>query len=141
MPETLPRANLWRRFAGALYEGVLLVGVCFIFSYLYLTLTQQKYPLPELDRHFFQAYLFLAIGIYFLFFWCKSGQTLAMKTWHIRLVMRDGSALTSRKAALRYLLAWLSLAFCLFGYFWALLDREQQFLHDRLLGTRLIRTP
>lgn len=133
-------SGLWPRFSSAFYEALLLFGVCFIFSYLYLALTQQTYPLPDLQRHLFQGYMFAVIGLYFMFFWRKKGQTLAMKTWHIRLTMSDGSPVTTTTAALRYVLCWLSAAFFLLGYGWALFDREQQFLHDRILGTRLIHT-
>ncbi len=156
-------ASLWSRFGSAIYEGLLLFGVYFIFSYLYLALTQQKDTPQELKSYVFQLYIFLVIGSYFLYFWCHGGQTLAMKTWQIRLVMTDGSSIKPARAALRYglvylqicsvfllfglemlnrraeLLWWLSLVTFLLGSLWALFDRDRQFLHDRLLGTRLIK--
>jgi len=66
---------------------------------------------------------------YFLWCWLRGGQTLAMKAWHIRLV-----GVTPQKALLRFLLAFLLLPVSIP---WALLDRDGQFLHDRLAGTRL----
>ena len=33
--------------------------------------------------------MFVVLGIYFVWFWSR-GQTLAMKTWHIRLVDAQG---------------------------------------------------
>jgi uncharacterized RDD family membrane protein YckC len=136
---SLPAPSLWTRFGSAIYDSVLLFGVIFIFSYLYLALTQQTYPQPAVQRHVFQLYLFLVLGGYFVFFWCRSGQTLAMKTWRVRLVMADGSPLKPARAALRYALAWLSFSALLLGFLWALIDRDRQFLHDRLLGTRLVK--
>ena len=53
-----------------------------------------------------------------------------MKAWHIRLV-----GVTPGKAMLRFLLA---LAFLPASILWALFDRDGQFLHDRLAGTRLV---
>jgi len=61
-----------------------------------------------------------------------------MKTWRIRLVTRDGLALRPSRALLRYLLVWLTLALGGMGIVWALVDRDRQFLHDRLAGTRLV---
>ncbi len=141
-PPPLPPspAALWSRFGSAIYEGLLLFGVCFIFSYLYLALSQQSYPLPAAQRHLFQGYLFFVLGGYFVWFWCRSGQTLAMKTWQIRLVTQEGQLVSVRIATLRYGLAWLSLSAALLGYLWALFDRDRQFLHDRILGTRLVKT-
>ena len=70
---------------------------------------------------------------YFLWCWLRGGQTLAMKAWHIRLV-----DVTPQKALLRLVLAALLLPVSIV---WALFDRERQFLHDRLAGTRLVSVP
>lgn len=148
--------GLWRRMACWLYEGILLFGVVFIAGYLFSALTQTRHALD--NRHVQQAFLFIVLGIYFTWFWAK-GQTLAMKTWHIRVVDTQGRALTQPRALLRYLLSWLwflpPLAAYAFGVpvrevlvllcgwiaVWALLSRfhpRQQFWHDALAGTRLV---
>lgn len=146
-----------RRMACWLYEGMLLFGVVFIAGYLFSTLTQTRHALD--NRHMQQAFLFVVFGIYFVWFWSK-GQTLAMKTWHIRVVDRAGRPLTQARALWRYLLAWLwflpplaaggayhlpggELAVITLGWVavWALLARfhpQRQFLHDALAGTRLV---
>ena len=62
--------------------------------------------------------------------WLRGGQTLAMKAWGIRLV-----DITPQKAVLRFVLALLLLPASIA---WALFDRDRQFLHDRLAGTRLV---
>lgn len=140
-----------------LYEGMLLFGVVFIAGYLFSTLSQTRNALD--NRHVQQAFLFVVLGIYFTWFWAK-GQTLAMKTWHIRVVDRAGRPLRQSRALLRYLLSWLwflpplaisalsSLSgmesvVIVLGWIavWALLSRfhpHQQFWHDALAGTRLI---
>jgi uncharacterized RDD family membrane protein YckC len=140
-----------------LYEGMLLFAVLFIASYLFSTLSQTRHALD--NRHMQQLFLFVVLGIYFTWFWAK-GQTLAMKTWHIRLVDRTGQPLTQRRALLRYILSWLwflpplavmapfklsgaESAVIVIGWVvvWALLSRfhpQQQFWHDALAGTRLV---
>lgn len=146
-----------RRMACWLYEGMLLFGVVFIAGYLFSTLTQTRHALD--NRHMQQAFLFVVFGIYFVWFWSK-GQTLAMKTWHIRVVDRAGRPLTQARALLRYLLSWLwllpplavggayqlpggELTVITLGWIaiWAILARfhpQRQFLHDALAGTRLV---
>ncbi|NBY27226.1 MAG: RDD family protein, partial [Betaproteobacteria bacterium] len=79
--------SLWRRMACWAYEGMLLFGVLFIAGYLFGTLTQTRNAMD--NRHGLQAFLFLIFGIYFVWLWSK-GQTLAMKTWNIRLVDVQG---------------------------------------------------
>ncbi len=151
--------GLLRRMACWLYEGMLLFAVLFIADYLYSALSQTRHALD--NRHLQQAFLFVVLGIYFTWFWAK-GQTLAMKTWRIRLVDRLGQPVTQGRALLRYVLSWLwflpalaavatfkfsvaELTVLLFGWIavWALLSRLhplQQFWHDALAGTRLIAT-
>ncbi|MDM7457289.1 MAG: RDD family protein, partial [Tepidimonas sp.] len=87
----LPAPSLGRRMACWLYEGMLLFGVVFIAGYLFSALTQTRHVLD--NRHLQQAFLFAVLGVYFTWFWHK-GQTLAMKTWHIRVVDRQGRPLT-----------------------------------------------
>jgi uncharacterized RDD family membrane protein YckC len=149
--------SLRRRMACWLYEGLLLFGVLFISGYLFSTLSQSRHALD--NRHGLQAFLFLMVGIYFTWFGHK-GQTLAMKTWHIRVVDTHGQALTQQRALMRYLLSWIwflpplaimapyalsggETVVLLIGWVavWALLSRfhpQRQFWHDALAGTRLI---
>lgn len=149
--------SLLRRMACWIYEGLLIFGVLFISGYLFSTLSQSRHALD--NRHGLQAFLFLVVGIYFTWFGHK-GQTLAMKTWHIRLVDTEGQALTQKRALLRYLLSWVwfipplagiapfsldagETAVLLLGWVavWAVLSRfhpQQQFWHDALAGTRLV---
>jgi uncharacterized RDD family membrane protein YckC len=156
----LTAPSLRRRMACWLYEGMLVFGVVFISGYLFSTLSQTRNALD--NRGPLQAFLFVIFGIYFIWFWSK-GQTLAMKTWHIRVVDVRGAALTQRRALLRYLYSWLwflpplmALApydlpvqekvWAMFGWIavWTVLSRfhpQRQFLHDALAGTRLVASP
>ena len=77
-------------------------------------------------------------GTGFVAFWTRGGQTLPMKTWRIRLVRHDGAPVGVGRAVHRYLLAVLGLAAAGVGFAWALVDRDRQFLHDRLAGTALV---
>jgi uncharacterized RDD family membrane protein YckC len=159
LPAAAPAAtpSLMRRMACWLYEGMLMFGVVFIAGYLFSALSQQRHALDH--RHALQAFLFVVFGIYFTWFWAK-GQTLAMKTWNIRVVDHAGRSISQPRALLRYLLSWLwflpPLAavspFALSGgetlvlvigwvAVWAILARfhpQRQFWHDALAGTRLV---
>ena len=89
-------------------------------------------------RHLLQAWIVFVVGVYFTWFWSRGGQTLPMKTWRIRLVRYDGAPVGKGRAVHRYLVAILGLAALGAGFLWALVDRDRQFLHDRLAGTALV---
>ncbi len=140
-----------------MYEGLLMFGVVFLAGYLFSSLSQTRHALD--NRNALQAFLFVIFGIYFVWFWAK-GQTLAMKTWNIRVVDMRGAPISQMRALRRYVLSWLwflpPLAVSwLFGLpareaavlaigwvaIWAILARfhpEKQFWHDALAGTRLV---
>src|SRR5690606_13772373 len=109
------------------------------------------------------AWLFVAIGIYFVVSW-RYGQTLPMKTWHIRLRDHVGRAPDLLRCIARYVIAWIPVLLAagavwlleeasgmravyllavfapLATFVWSWFDAEGQFLHDRILGTRLVYT-
>lgn len=132
----LQLAGLARRLASIVYEAILLVPVLFIGALPFLLLAKDAQT--GFLRLLFQIYLVVLLGVYFTWQWHHGGQTLPMKTWKMQVVMANGSPVTARIAILRYALAVLGL-FCLgLGFLWALIDRDRQFLHDRLAGTRII---
>ena len=144
-----------------IYEAVLLFGVVFIVSYALLALFQWTYPLAPGPRVVLQAVLFLAIGAYFVWCWSRSGQTLALKTWNLRVLDDRGVPPSAARAIARYVLAW---HLWLPGLAWvalfqthaladlgalaagfavlllpALADPQRRLLHDRWTRTRVVR--
>ncbi|MCM8595818.1 MAG: RDD family protein [Candidatus Accumulibacter sp.] len=85
-----------------------------------------------------RAHCFLVLLVYFVWFWSNGRRTLAMKTWRMRLLTRDGGPVRPAQALLRYLLCWPSLLIGGAGILWGFFDRDRQFLHDRLAGTMLV---
>jgi len=135
-----PRApSLLRRFASALYDALLVVALLFIATFPFLAFFGDA--TQGWRRHLLQAWIVFVVGAYFTCFWTRGGQTLPMKTWHIRLVRRDGAAVGTARAIHRFVIALLGAAALGIGFLWALFDRDRQFLHDRLSGTSLVDAP
>ena len=132
-------APLLARFAVMIYELLLVTAVVFVASFIIIPVVGELHA--PWQRHLFQLYILGILFAYFSAFWLRSGQTLAMKTWRIRLVQQNGDTLTFKQAGLRFVLALLGLLLAGVGFWWAFFDRDKQFLHDRIVGTRLIRVP
>lgn len=120
------------------YETLLLFAVLALtlaLPHVLLGAFTQRVATPGL----MQAHFFLVLLAYFVWFWSRGRQTLAMKTWKVCVVNRHNKPLSPAEAFRRFLWTWPSLLLGGIGIFWALIDRDRQFLHDRLAGTRLIR--
>jgi uncharacterized RDD family membrane protein YckC len=129
--------GILRRLACAIYESLLLAAVVLIATFPFLAILGGD-ATQGWRRHALQLWVLAVAGTYLVGLWTHGGQTLAMKTWRIRLVRDDGGPVGTGRAVHRYLLAALGLAALGLGFLWALFDRDRQFLHDRLAGTALV---
>lgn len=119
-----------------IYEGLLLIALVFGAGLIDAVFTAHfATPHARLLR---QIYYPAVIGLYFTWQWLHGGQTLAMKTWRLRIVAADGRSPSTRQAWYRYGAAFIGTLACGLGFLWAVIDRDRQFLHDRLAGTRII---
>ena len=155
-----PTPSIPRRLASMLYEALLLFAVAFFATWLF-QLAAGTTQLDGWRRPLLQAFLLAMFAAYFLWCWLRGGQTLAMKAWRIRLVAPGRERVPPRAALLRFIyaaaligsflatlaaaflhrnpwLAFATLALTGASLGWALVDRDGQFLHDRLAGTRLV---
>lgn len=152
----------WRRLAALLYEGVLLFGLVMLGGFLYALITQQRHALQ--GRSGLQVFVFLLFWLYFVWFWTHGGQTVATRTWRLKVTTASGAPLGWLRASARYLLGWLwclpaLLASQVFGVhstaavfslltlgmlLYAALAHVlpgRQALHDQICGTRVIVLP
>lgn len=139
MPDLPPPApSLPRRMACLLYESLILAALVLVATFPFLAFAGDS--TAGIRRHLLQAWVVLVVGAYLAGFWARGGQTLAMKTWRIRVESADGGPVGPWQAVRRYLFAGTGAAALGLGFLWAFLDRDGQFLHDRLAGTRLVDT-
>ena len=131
--------SLRRRLASMLYEAILLFAVAFLATWLFQFAAGTIDITAGWRRHALQAFIVAIFAAYFLWSWLRGGQTLAMKTWRLRLVTRAGAPLDWSHAITRFLFALPGTLALGAGYLWALVDREGLFLHDRLAGTTIVK--
>ena len=151
-----PPSSLLKQFIAMLYDGFLIVSILFIGTAILLPFNSGE----AVGGLFYSIYLLLLIFIFYSWFWNKSGQTLGMKVWKIRIINDYGvnpswaiCFLRLTFATLppvffffmnRYFLftednkieAGIFVAFFLIGYLWRLFTPYTW--HDRLSNTRII---
>jgi uncharacterized RDD family membrane protein YckC len=133
-------AGFWIRVLSSLIDGVIawcaqaaalsLVGVGIFF--------QRNGGVAALGLGYLVSF---AIGIaYQVFFWVRFGATPAKMMLGLKVVTPDGGPISVGRAFGRYLGFWVDgLTLCI-GFMMAGWDSEKRALHDRIAGTRVIRT-
>ena len=160
------QATLKRRFAALMYEGLLVVAIVLATNFALLPfVTPHRTGTPEIlvvpalpERVALFWLVFAVLAAYFVWCWSNGRRTLPMKTWRLRLTTQSGAMLTPKIALLRYLACWIGPALAVaayvalarigygahaawlvaFNFLWAFIDRDRQFLHDRIAGTRIV---
>lgn len=144
-------ASRLKLLAACIYELLLLLALWMLCTWVFVRLFGDA--TTGFKHTVLQLLLWLVAGAYFVWCWVKSGQTLATKTWKIKLVNQDlvneglvnqnlisqqNITLSPQQAVVRYALASLLMLACGLTLFWMLVDKDRLFLHDRLLKTRFI---
>ena len=158
-------ASLTRRLGALLYDALLIGAMALVAGFLLLPLASPPgsahgaltVPSP-LARGLIFCTLVGGAALYFAWCWSDGRRTLPQKTWRLRLIDRSGAPPTKRRALVRYIAAWVgpgaalagygalhaaghgrnALAFFALNYVWAVVDRDRQFLHDRIAGTLVV---
>lgn len=133
-------ATIKRRLISLIYELLILAAVLFAGTLPAVMLTRAWDWAPTVARTALQLWLLALCACFYVWQWRGTGQTLPMKTWKLKLVNVDGNPLSTQRALARFGAALASLATLGAGFLWALADRDKQFLHDRLAGTRIVTT-
>ena len=132
--ETDKSAGLLKRVAALVYDLMLILASWMVLGGILVALNGNEIiTLPILP-----LLLPLVTVLFYLYFWLKSGQTLGMQTWRIKLVSTESQSLTIKQCLIRMISATLSLCCLGLGYFWLWFDPDRLTWHDRLSGTRVI---
>jgi uncharacterized RDD family membrane protein YckC len=157
-----PNASLPRSLAAVAYESLLAAALVLVTGFLTLPLVSpaaqanHELEVPGVPARVLSACVVFGVaGLYCVWMWTAGRRTLAMKTWRLWLVRRDGRTVDTRTAVIRYFALWigpaaalaayaatrsagLAVALTVLNYAWALVDPHRQFLHDRIAGTRIV---
>ncbi|WP_284245085.1 RDD family protein [Thalassotalea insulae] len=146
-----PRAGIIRRLASWLYDTLVAIAVYMVagaisflvFGFLFdhgiiankgfehaFDLKSSSYIYSLLV----DGFAWFWVGYFFIFFWVKSGQTIGMKAWRLRVQNQDGSLMDKSTALKRLLPTLLGL-----GNLWLLVNRQQKLsLQDKFTNTEVV---
>lgn len=135
----LAKPSLFKLVACFVYDLLVVLSICLVSGAVFILVMGDA--THGLKRYILQFFLWLVVGAYFICCWHKSGQTLAMQTWQLKVVNQSNQLLTWKMLTKRYVLATLSVILFGLGFFWALIDRDKLYLHDRILASKIVYIP
>ncbi|MGB1951908.1 MAG: RDD family protein [Marinobacter sp.] len=110
--ELLPPATFIKRLLAIIYDGLICIAVLLVATWIYTMLAgwiigwdryEQMAESGALGGDPLLTFvLFLVLYVFFAYFWTRTGQTLAMQVWRIRIENLDGSPVTWTQALWRY---------------------------------------
>ena len=151
MSGEFPRAGFWRRFASLIYDSLVVISLSMLTAILYFAVIQVLITLgvivqtEGLDPAGFidetpllsgiRSALFVGVNIvFFAYFWTKSGQTIGMRAWRLKVQTLDGKLISWSQAVVRSVTALLGL-----GNLVVLVDfKNKRALQDYLSKTEVV---
>lgn len=131
----MQNSGLLRRLGAILYDSLLVLALLFLATIPFVALRAGEAVDPYTLEY--QVTIFAVTYVFFVGFWRRSGSTLGMMAWGLRVEMENGQPPTFVKASIRFATAIVSWAALGLGFLWQLWDKDKLTWHDRLSGTRL----
>lgn len=149
MSAEFPRASFWRRFASLIYDSLVVISLSMLTAILYFAAIQGLIGLDLIAQtedpaaliqdspllYGIRSALFVGVNIiFFVYFWTKSGQTIGMRAWRLKVQTRDGKLISWPQAVIRSVTALLGL-----GNLVVLVDfKNKRALQDYMSKTEVV---
>lgn len=139
----LPTASLWRRVAALAYDSLIVLALLMLSTLLIngvIKLVTGEFP-GAYPTSVVLTLLFVICFFYYTHSWRLGGQTIGMKAWGIYLVNLQPKPIQLSQCMLRTGMGFFSIALAGFGFWWALVDKQQRSWHDIASLTRVVFKP
>jgi uncharacterized RDD family membrane protein YckC len=144
------RTGFIRRLASWVYDALATIAIVMLAQVIFLGLMQLLFVFGLLVKDetvdisefitfqpwnlINQLYLVLVVCYFFIYFWCKGGQTIGMRAWRLKVQRLDGQPITKLQAIIRAITSLLGL-----GNLLVLVDfKNKRSLQDYLARTEVI---
>ncbi|TNC80772.1 MAG: RDD family protein [Oleiphilus sp.] len=149
--EALEKATLLRRLAAMFYDSLLCIALLMVTTGVYMMIQKavigsEAYKAMNdagqtIHDPLLSSVLFITLFLFFGYFWTRTGQTLGMQVWHIRVQTEEGTSIRWMQALMRFFMAGVSIACFGLGYVWMLFDKQDRTWHCIFSDTKIVRVP
>jgi len=136
MQNTTKSPSLFKYITVIIYDLFLLFGLL-LFITVIISFLNNGNP-PSADNIIYKLFLLTSIIFFYHYSWRKSGQTLGMKAWKVKLVTLNNKPITLGQSILRMTLGLANIVTIGLGYFWKYTNKSKLTLMDVLSKTKLI---
>lgn len=133
--KTHKTAPLYRQFFAMFYDSLLIISMLFITTAILLGFNDGE-AITAKSSPLYPVFLLVLVFTFYAWFWVKTGQTLGMRVWKIKIIHDDGYLPNWQHSYVRLFFALLSIAPAGLGYLWQLAFGYTW--HDKLSHTRII---
>lgn len=133
-PDQLMPASLPRRIAAMFYDSILCIALCMTITMIYMAISHSLLGAEEYKQlnesgqsirdPLLTSTLFVSVFMFFGYFWTRTGQTLGMQVWHLRVQNENNTSISWQQSLIRFFVAGISIATCGIGYLWKMIDKE-----------------
>ncbi|MDC9720192.1 MAG: RDD family protein [Gammaproteobacteria bacterium] len=132
-----PNASLVKRLLAIVYDSLLVMALWMLIGYVFIAFNDGQ----AVSGPFFNSCIFLITFLFFALFWTRTGQTLGMIAWRLRIESDQGQPISAKQALLRFMAAIFSALVFGLGYWWVLFNPEKLSWHDQWSHSRVVQLP
>lgn len=144
-----PRAGLLRRMAALLYDAFLVAALWmslgFVLQMIFGTDTSQlvdgRVVVDPLYQTLVFAMMVSSAATFYIWFWHRTGQTLGMIAWRIKVLSLDNNHLSLKQGLIRFFAAWPAFWIGGLGYLWMYIDKDGDALHEKFSRSKTVLLP
>ena len=119
------------------YDSLLVLAVWMLAGFIAVALNDGQ----AVQGPWFNSLILLVTYSFFALFWCRSGQTLGMIAWRLRVEDNDGYVLSLKQALVRFFGAAVAAGCFGLGYIWMLFNKQHTSWHDHWSQSRIVQLP
>jgi len=138
----ITKATFIRRLVAMLYDTLICAALVLVTTGIYTAISYKLTGVKSTSGDpLLSSILFITLYLFFAYFWTRSGQTLGMQVWHLRIQNKDSTSISWLQALLRFIMAIISFIPAGAGYIWILIDKDNKAWHDRFSESIVVRIP
>ncbi|MDF2181888.1 RDD family protein [Neptuniibacter sp. CAU 1671] len=130
-------ASPLKRLLSLVYDGMILIALWMVIGMIAVSLNDGE----AVQGPLFKSVLLVITYFFLSFFWMRSGQTLGMLAWRLRIQTLAGEPLNPTQTLLRFFTGMLSIACFGLGFIWMFINRDRQAWHDLASGSCVVQLP